>query len=238
MAITFVNGQTTNSSADGSGNGTWNSGGAMSLSPGHLLIAYLWNQGGPGQTPSATDTVNSGSWTLVNSASTDGARWVGVLAKVCNGIGTLANISYTNTAPSGNNSVSIVHFSGFAGTPSYAGDFSYNAHTGSSSTAVSGTSFNTSQANELVLAFSTMLNTQAWSAAPGAPWITPTMGGNGQATDRYTNYQLVTSASTAVQLTGTLAVADFWMVTQIGFYDFIAPPVIPSSYPLESAEYY
>src|SRR5271154_4449737 len=226
MAIAFVQGTTTTNSASGTGTGVFNAN-SMTVAPNQLLYLWTWNQAGTAQSPVFSDTVNSGNWTNIGSAN-DGSRYIQSAYKVCNASGTLgaSGIAYSGMPNGSSNNVAILQFNGFLGTPTYAGtggsDATVVLHTGSSSTAVAGTSFNTSKSSELVIANVADLGAQAWGTAPAAPWVTPTMGGGGQnLAEAASFYQIFSSAASAAQLTGTLAVADFWFVSQVGFYDAV-----------------
>jgi hypothetical protein len=221
MAITFVQQNNANNLTSGSLGFT-----ASNVSIGDLIIVEILdfqaNVGTP--TPATfTDTVNTGNYTNLFNVTVPPASnaapqyWLSY--KVCNAGGAKPTISTTSL---GSASVSwkIIHYSGFLGTASYAGSGSSDwavTDTFTSSTAVSGPSFNTSQNNELVV-----LTTGDMT---GAPW-TFSSGPSGW-TSRNTNFpqlwdQSVTTAGTASQMTGTLSSAQNGFFVQAGFYDAVA----------------
>ena len=223
MAITFVAGTTTPGSTTGT-TGTITAG-PLTVSVGDLIVLLGNNQSGSTPTFGFTDNRNSGSYT-VKANNTDGSRVNFVAYKVCNNSGSLSTISWTNGPNGASMGWNLMQFTGFVGTATDAGDYTGVLHYGSTGTAVAGTSFNTSQANELVCAFAYDAGTATtWGTAPASPWTNPTLGGNGNTPNQIaSSYQVVTTAGTATQLTGTLSVADFWAVTQIGFWDAPPPP--------------
>jgi hypothetical protein len=195
----------------------------FSVSPGQLLVLNLINQSGSGQTPAITDSVNTGDWNVFPTA-TDGTRFWATAWIACNGSGTP---TITTSGVGNSNGIAVNYYNGFLGTASYAGsgssDFTVNYSTASPTTAVSGTSFNTSKNSELVCAFVGDLDGSTWATAPSAPW---NLRGSVQwSTGRPTTYdQIVSTSGTAVQLTGTLSAGDYWFVTQAGFYDNYTAP--------------
>jgi hypothetical protein len=220
MPITFNAGQNTNSSASGTGTGTINAN-SQSVSVNTLIVIYGDNQSGSTPTPGFTDNVNSGSYTVL-PLQTDGSRVGFVAFMVCNASGTLSTISYTNMPNGSSNGWVVLTFNGFAGTPTYAGSGNYTTvfNTGSTSTAVAGTSYNTNFNSQLNLGFVWDLGGSTWSPAPAAPWTNPTTGGTGNSPANISSsYRVDSSAGTAIQITGTLTPADFWIATQVGFYD-------------------
>lgn len=213
MSITFADSLSSENLAN---NGTVSYG--HSVAAGDLIVIFSWNQSGTGQALAWSDNVNTGNYVNLTPGS-DGTRQLFTSYKVCNASGTP---TMTLSLTAGIVALAIVHYKGFSGTATATGDFTNVLHTGSSSTAVAGTSFNTSQSNELVCVFVGDLDGATWGTAPASPWnartANSTVGNPGaQAWD-----QIFATSGSAAQITGTLATADYWFVTQVGFRDDVA----------------
>lgn len=188
------------------------------VSVGDLLLVYTYTQGFGSSTPlTFTDNVNSGNYNNFTPLYDATMRQYSLSWIRCNAAGT-PTITCTQLG-----SVfaywTVVHYTGFVGTASYAGsgasDYTSIGIPGSSNTAVALTSFTTSKNSELVVAFPGDLNGQNWSVVPASPWNH--RGNITVGSDVFD--QVVSISGTAVQLTGTLAGNDFWYGAQVGFYD-------------------
>jgi hypothetical protein len=211
MSITFQN--VVYSGSQGS---PWNFTG-FTVAPGDLIVIAMYNQDGPSQTPLVfSDNVNIGNYATTTPVS-DGTRFWGLVYKVCNASGTVSTLTFSGFI---SGAMTIVHYNGFLGTATATGNYTVNYHTSSSSTAVSGTSYDSLQANALTCAFIGDLNGVDWGTAPASPWTL--RGIDHISSGEFLPYDNVfTTLGTAVQITGTLASADFWFVTQIEFYDLV-----------------
>ena len=190
---------------------------------GDLIVVYTFvSFTASAVTPAATDSLGN-SYSLVsgtNSYQGGSSRQIFVLWTRVTNPGATCAITVT-PAVGVNCFIDGVHFNGFAGIATAVdGTFLYQ---GASTTALTSTSFNTSQANEMVLAFDQHLGA-------GAAFSTPPSGWTNQSPNTFSNfyYQLFSSQATATNYSGTLAVSDTFFNALAGFYDG-APPLQVSS---------
>lgn len=208
-----------------------------SVVPNNLIVVSVFLNGTFGvDTPlTFTDNVNTGNYINFPDLFSVGNRQSSSAYMVCNASGgppTLSCPALAGNTVFGN----IAIYSGFVNVPTYAGSGSsdYTAvYQNTAGTAQAGTAFNTSKANELVLAFAGNLNENPFATPPASPWNARIANSGVPALFD----QIVATAGTTVQLTGTLNATSAWWVMQAGFYDASAAPP-PTSYFLESNEYF
>jgi hypothetical protein len=219
MAITFVEGVNGNNINSGSVAFS-----TSSVAVGDLLIAHIYINGtfSSVQPLTFTDNVNSGNWTTIgNYYDSTNDRQQSIAYKVCNASGSAPTVSCAAVNGTPVNWTNL-HYNGFVGIATYSGDYTSTGITGfSTSTAVAAVSFNTSKANELVVAIGGDTLAATISSGPGGSWTARI------SVYLYAYDEIVSTQSTAVQFTATLSAADAWYITQAGFYDALPGVGIP-----------
>lgn len=221
MAITFVQqNQATNNSAASLAFT------ANNVAIGDLIVVMVLDRNGlvGSLTPATfTDNVNTGNYTNLINVLRTGTQQYWLSYMVCNAGGAKPTIS-SATLSGFNLDWVIVHYNGFTGVATYAGSGASDwaaTDTFTSSTTVTGPSFNTSKTNELVVAVTADMTGAALGFASGPTgW-----------TNRYASYvqlwdESFPTSGTAAQISGTLTIAQSQLFVQAGFYDATAAPSI------------
>lgn len=174
-----------------------------------LFIQWTLSNAGAGLSPTISDTVNTGNYTVIGTplfVSGQNNSW-GLSAISCNATGTP---TLNLTSPYSNGHWCITHWTGFTNTATLDTGLGTPFSSGTG-TAISG-SGTTAQSTELCLgvAFGGGSYTQ-----PGSPWNNPFNGGGGPILQIV--WQSVASPS-AISYAGTLGVSENWALWLPGFY--------------------
>jgi hypothetical protein len=222
MTITYINGNASNGAV------TVNLTGNFAVND--LICVGVYGDGVPGGgiTPVFADNLNSGNYSCPVSVNEtgQGRQYMGAWI-ACNAAASSFTLTVSCAALSAYTGAWFVaHYTGFEGAPTYAGGGNAAYQSSSKTITPTGTSFNTTQPNELVCAFIGSIDATniAWATAPASPWVNeaPATGNTVVLAD-----QIVSTAGTSIGITGTLSAADFWWAVQMGFYDASAAPSAP-----------